>query len=154
MRADDQFHLGVVTADVAGTAARLSALFGYRWGPRIGATLDVALPDGPATVQLRCAYSVTLPRIEVVEAVAGTFWEPASAGIHHVGFWSDDVVADAAELSAHGYRTEATRTLPDGTVHFAFLSRDNAFRIELVNRTAETGLARCWAAPDEEWISA
>lgn len=145
MRATDQFHLGIVAEDTAATTAALSALFGYEWGPEAGSVSQVTLPAGEMTVELRCVFSITVPRLEVVRAIPGTFWEPvAGGGIHHIGYWSDDLTADAAELTAQGYVTEVSRQGPDGKPFFAFLRSDRGFRIELVSRVAETGLSQLW----------
>jgi hypothetical protein len=148
MRARDQFHLGIVAEDTAATTAMLTALFGYEWGPEVGSVSDVTLPSGVTSLDLRCAFSVTVPRLEIVRAIPGTLWEPVpGGGIHHVGFFSDDVAADAAELADQGYVTEATRTGPDGRPYFAFARSAKGFRIELVSRAAQAGLERCWTAP-------
>ncbi|GAA3219638.1 hypothetical protein GCM10010468_43810 [Actinocorallia longicatena] len=104
------------------------------------------LPGGDVDLELRCSYSLSVPRLEVVRSVPGTLWE-AAYGIHHVGYWSDDVAADVAELTGHGFVTEATRPAPGGGLHFAFLrSAATGFRVELVTRLAQPGLERVWNA--------
>lgn len=149
MKAQDQFHIGFVVEDFEATLEEFSSLFGYEWGPEIGGECQVALPTGDAVLDLRCAYSLTSPRVEIVRPVPGTLWEPAAGGIHHVGFWSDDVAADSAELTRSGFVTEATREGPDGTPFFAFLRATTGFRIELVTRLAQPSLERVWGAPKE-----
>jgi hypothetical protein len=147
MRAEDQFHVGIVVEDFEATLAGLSTLLGYQWCPEIGGPTLVTLPTGDAQLNLRCAYSTTSPRLEIVRSVPGTLWEPtAGSGIHHVGYWSDDVAADSAELERHGYVAEATREGPDG-VPFAFYRSATGFRVELVSRAVQPGLERLWAVP-------
>ncbi|MEU6642844.1 VOC family protein [Saccharomonospora sp. NPDC046836] len=149
MRAEDQFHLGIVVDDVEATTAMLSSVFGYEWGPEVGSPTAVTLPGGAAVLDLRCAFSVSVPRLELVRSVPETLWEPvAGAGIHHIGFWSDDVAGDSAELARHGYVTEATRTGPDGAPFFTFQRSETGFRIELVTRAAQAGLEICWTNTD------
>ncbi|WP_245718434.1 VOC family protein [Nocardia miyunensis] len=145
----DQFHIGIVAPDFEATAARLTEVLGYEWGPEVGDLVSVDLPDGKSVeLNLRCMYSTTVPRLEVVRSVAGTLWEPAGeAGMHHIGYWSDDVAADTEALIRHGYLTEATRRGPQGGLFFAFLRSAEGFRVELVDRAAESGISRCWAAP-------
>lgn len=148
MKAADLFHLGIVTPDLAATQAQLGGLLGYEWGPEVGGPIDVTLPGGTTTLDLKCAYSVTTPRFEVVREIPGTMWEATEGlGIHHVGYWSDEVAADAAELLREGFVTEAERGAPDGGLFFAFLRAPWGLRIELVTRAAEAGLQQCWAAP-------
>ncbi|MFI5718819.1 VOC family protein [Nocardia sp. NPDC051750] len=122
MKADDHFHTGVATTDMAATAATLSATLGYEWGDRIGSVVQVTVAGGVTDIELSCMFSINEPRLEVVRAVSGTLWEPVpGGGIHHVGYWSDDVAADVTELIRHGWQVEATRKTPDGALHFAFL---------------------------------
>ncbi|MFI6361254.1 VOC family protein [Nocardia sp. NPDC050630] len=149
MRAEDQFHVGIVAVDFEATLATLSAVLGSEWGPEVGGPVAVRLPGREAVLELKCRYSTTVPRLEVVRSVAGTLWEPVrDAGIHHIGYWSDDVVADVVELESHGYLIEATRAADAGRLFFAFLRAANGFRVELVDRSAESGLSRCWAHSD------
>lgn len=150
MRATDQFHIGIVAADMAATTAALSRVLGYEWGIETGGQLTVVSPSGEQAVDIRCVYSTTVPRVEVIRAVAGTLWEPVSgSGIHHLGYWSDDVVVDIAELEDAGYTVEAVRPGPGGVPLFAFLNGPTGFRIELLSRAAESALARCWAPGNE-----
>ena len=148
MKAEDLFHLGIVTDKPEATRMELRALFGYEWGDEIGGPIAVTVPAGDTVVDLSCAYSVTTPRIEVVRSVPGTLWEQAP-GIHHAGYWSDDVAADAGELVRCGFVTEATRLGSDGQPSFTFhRSKTTGLRIELVSRVAQPGLQRCWARPE------
>lgn len=149
MKAEDQFHIGLVVEDFEAARAEFSSLLGYEWGDEVGGPIQVTLPSGDVVLDLRCAYSLTSPRLEIVRRLPGTLWEPAASGIHHVGYWSDDVAADSAELTRRGFVTEATRTGPDGAPFFAFHRAPTGFRIELVTRLAQPGLERCWAGPQE-----
>jgi hypothetical protein len=147
MRAEGLFHVGVVSDDVDATREQLTAALGYEWGPTVGGPTVVALPAGEKALDFVCSYSITQPRIEVVGTIPGTFWEPVASGVHHMGYWSDDVAADTAALERLGYVVEATRTSADGEPFFAFLRRDNGIRMELVVRAAEPAMQPCWAAP-------
>ena len=140
MNAEDQFHLGIVTADPDATGAELSAVLGYEWGPEVGGTASVVLPSGETVLELSCRYSVTVPRLELIRSIPGTLWEPeAGSRVHHIGFWSDDVAADSAQLVGRGWATEATRSGPDGAPFFAFHRSDAGVRVELLSpgRAAE-----------------
>ena len=76
MRAEDQFHVGVVVEDFEAALAGLSALFGYQWCDELGGPTQVRLPAGEALLNFRCAYSRTSPRLEIVARIPGTLWEP------------------------------------------------------------------------------
>ncbi len=144
MKAEDLFHFGIVADDPGAARDELSELLGYSWGPQVGGPVPVKLPTGDAVVTLECSYSVTTPRIEVVASVPGTMWQSTS-GVHHLGYWSDDVDADCAELERQGYSVEATRAAPGGGLFFAFARSRTGLLVELVTRAAEPGLSGCWA---------
>jgi len=146
MRAEDQFHLGLVVEDFEGALAEFATAFGYEWCDEIGGKLAVTLPTGDTVLDFKAAYSRTTPRLEIIRSIPGTLWEPpAGGGVHHAGYWSDDVAADAAELVRKGFVTEATRTTgsDDGTP-FAFLRGRTGLLVELVDRRAQSGLERYW----------
>ncbi len=146
MKAEDLFHMGIVSDDPSATREQLTALLGYEWGPTIGGPTAVTLPSGEVTLEFACSYSISTPRLEVVNTIPGTFWEPvAGSGIHHLGYWSDDVGADTEDLVRGGYVVEATRSA-GGAPFFAFLRGDNGVRMELVTRSAEPMMQPCWAA--------
>jgi hypothetical protein len=145
MRGSDQFHIGVVVDDLDAALAELTELFGYEWCPPIAVQTPVMLPVGEMMLDLRFTYSATTPRVEVVQAVPGTPWVPApGSGIHHAGYWSDDLAADSAQLEAHGYLTEAKGVRPDGTGAWAYHHSLGGPRIELVSRQLQPGLEQYW----------
>ncbi|MFF5141491.1 VOC family protein [Streptomyces sp. NPDC013157] len=145
MKPTDQFHVGLVVDDIAAAAAELTAVFGHRWCEELGAPARVSLPGGDAVLDLRSTYSMSVPRVELVRSVPGTLWQPAAdSGIHHLGYWSDDVAADSAELARRGYASEAVGRRPDGTPYWAFLHGEAGPRIELVARTLRPVLERYW----------
>ena len=118
----DQYHVGIVADDPAATMAQLSQLLGYEWCDEIGGTITVGLTGGDATVEMRTWYSKTTPRLEVVQSHPGTVWTPSDSGLHHFGYWVDDVAVTIIALEAKGYLFEAAGKLPDGTPYWAYLS--------------------------------
>ena len=146
MRAEDQFHIGIVVDDLESTLEQLTALFGYEWCDVIGGPIAVTGPAGDATVDLRFAYSRTSPRLEVIRTAPGSLWEPADSGIHHVGYWSDDVAADSAELVSQGWAVEAVGSRPDGTPYWSFHRSATGPRVELVSRSVQAGMEQYWAS--------
>lgn len=145
MKAADQFHIGLVVDDLAAAAAELSAVFGYEWCAETGAEVKVALPAGDTVLDLRNVYSTTTPRLELVRSIPGTLWEPGS-GVHHLGYWSDDVAADSAELARYGYEAEAVGERPDGTPYWAFHRSGNGPLVELVSRELQPVLEQFWVS--------
>lgn len=149
MKAEDQFHLGIVVDDFEETLARLTALFGYEWCDEIGGPTAVTLPSGETSLELRFAYSTSSPRLEIIRSVPGTVWAPAAdSGIHHVGYWSDDVPADSAELVRQGCELEAAGLGPDGLPYWTYHRGKSGPRVELVSRKVQAGLEGYWASGD------
>jgi hypothetical protein len=147
VRAADQFHVGIVAEDFDATLAELAHLFGYQWCEEVGGTIPVGLPTGVADIELRCVYSKSTPRLEVVRPVPGTVWIPAAgSGIHHVGYWSDDVAVDSAELERRGYAAEAVGVGPEGAPLWAYHRSPTGPRIELVARALQPGLESYWGS--------
>jgi hypothetical protein len=145
VRAEDQFHIGIVVEDLESALEELSELLGYEFCDQIGGPIAVNGPGGEALVDLRFAYSRTSPRVEVIRAVPGTLWEPSDSGIHHIGYWSDDVAADSAALVEKGWATEAVGVRPDGTPYWSFHRSPTGPRIELVSRSVQAGMEQYWA---------
>ncbi|MGW4911164.1 VOC family protein [Streptomyces sp. NPDC004270] len=105
----------------------------------------MSLPGGDTVLDLRSTYSMSLPRLELVRSIPGSLWQPvAGSGVHHLGYWSDDVTADSAELARRGYESEAVGRRPDGTPYWAFHRRTTGPRIELVTRALQPVLERYW----------
>jgi hypothetical protein len=146
VKAADQFHVGLVVDDLAAAAAELSAVFGYEWCAETGTAAQVTLPSGDTVLDLKNLYSTSTPRLELVQSIPGTLWEPApGSGVHHLGYWSDDVAEDSAELARHGYETEAVGRRPDGTPYWAFHRGGTGPRVELVSRELQPLLEQFWA---------
>jgi Glyoxalase/Bleomycin resistance protein/Dioxygenase superfamily len=147
VRSDDQFHVGIVVDDFEASLADLSALFGTTWCPEIALPTEVTLPTGNVVIDLGFVYSVATPRVEVIRTIPGTLWVPvAGSGIHHLGYWSDDVAADAARLEGRGYAAEAAGNRPDGTPVWAYHRHPSGPRIEIVSRSIQPSFEQYWAS--------
>ena len=112
MRASDQYHAGIVVDDFDTTLADLSALFGYEFASPLALSTPVRLSEDDRTVErtidLRFTYSVTVPRVEVIEDDSRHAVDASGRmGIHHLGYWSDDLAADSSLLEERGYSLEA-----------------------------------------------
>jgi hypothetical protein len=133
--AADQFHIGIVVDDPQATMSQLSAVFGYEWGERMGGQVPVSLPTGDVVVSLAAWYSLSTPRLEIVQSIPDSLWSPVpGSGIHHLGYWTDDVATSATALEGHGYTVEAMGKRPGGEAYWAYLGSPSGPRIELVSR--------------------
>jgi hypothetical protein len=148
VKGSDQFHVGIVVDDLEAALESLGTLFGYEWCAEFAIDMPVILPEGETTIAMRFRYSATVPRVEVIASVPGTVWvSAAGSGVHHLGYWSDDLDADAAALVGRGYREEARGVHPDGTPMWGYFGHPDGPRVELVSRDLKPGLEQYWAAP-------
>ena len=147
MNAVDLFHTGLVVDDVDEAKARLTELAGYHWGPTVGGDTGIVTPEGERTVTMTVAFSVEEPRLELVGAIPGTIWEPPEAGVHHLGYWSDDVDADVEALLTAGLVLEAKAPTPDGPPMWAYCRDPRGARIELVTRAMAPVLTSLFVEP-------
>ena len=146
MRADALYHSGIVVEDFDATLEWFTRVAGYQWGELFAGDVTVSTPAGDVVVPMRIAYSVDEPRLEILQAAEGTLWMPADSGVHHLGYWSDDVDADLATLLAEGLTLEAVAPMPDGSALWAYCKPPTGPRIELVSRVIEPALTEMFAA--------
>jgi Glyoxalase/Bleomycin resistance protein/Dioxygenase superfamily len=151
VRASDQYHAGIVVEDFDAALADLAELFGYEFASPLALSTPVRLPEGETTtertIDLRFTYSVSVPRIELIESIPGTLWTPvAGSGIHHLGYWSDDLPSDSSLLQARGYALEASGARDDGTAIWAYHSGAVGPRIELVSRELLPFMEQWWSS--------
>ena len=146
MKAADQFHVGVVVDDFESALDRLAAQLGLDWCEELRVPTPMRLPSGDTTLTLRFTYSRSVPRLELIEQVPDTLWMPVrGSGLHHLGFWSDDVAADCHVLKGQGLDLEVSGLDPTGGVQWAYLRQPGGPRIELVTRAAHAMLEQWWS---------
>jgi hypothetical protein len=96
------FHVGVVVPSLEAARAHLRETLDIVWGPIVD--IDIAKRDADGhnlVLPLRVCYSVEAPRIELIEELPGSVWECNEySNLHHIGFWSDSLVADVEALVA------------------------------------------------------
>jgi catechol 2,3-dioxygenase-like lactoylglutathione lyase family enzyme len=132
MNPEDLYHIGIVVDDLDTTLSWLSDVAGYQWCEQYAGDQVVETPAGETTIPLRFAYSMNEPRLEVLQAIPGTLWTPSDSGIHHLGYWSDDVDRDIQTLVDTGHEVEARAPLPDGSALWAYCKAAGP-RIEVVS---------------------
>lgn len=158
------FHVCLVAADLEATMEVLSRNIGIRWTEPFAAEMPVRLAGGEAAMFTpRNAYSTTFPHVELVEARPETLLtSDPSGGVHHVGYWVDDLAEGVEQLVARGYRAEMVGSGPpagaggadlpaDGDAGrpqvFAYLLAPEGHRVELVD-TAVRPRIEAWIRGD------
>jgi catechol 2,3-dioxygenase-like lactoylglutathione lyase family enzyme len=111
------FHVGMIVPELEPALEQLTRLFGYSWQDVVSHDSELYLPEAGGTrlVPMRLAISREEPFLEVIQAAEGTPWVVnEGSNLHHLGFWTDDLVADAAEVRAAACPMAVCRTGPSG----------------------------------------
>ena len=144
MKAQDLYHTGLVVDDIDATMRWFTEVAGYEWCDQFVGEQVVQLPGGERTLTMNGVYSLSEPRLELVRTIPDTLWQPTNAGVHHLGYWSDDVDSDVARLVANGAELQASSFLPDGSSLWAYCRAASGPRIEFVSRVLEPILSAWW----------
>jgi lactoylglutathione lyase len=147
VKPENLYHTGIVVDDLDATLDWFTKVAGYRWTDVVEVDQVAETPEGEVTIRMRMAYSGADPRLEIIRTVPGTIWVPADSGVHHVGYWSDDVESDLATLEANGMRYEVKSFNPDGSgaLLWAYCKSSTGPRIELVSRAMEPFIEYWWS---------
>jgi hypothetical protein len=136
------YHVGIVVPDVGEAMIEYGQLFGVSWGPRRTADFPVMIGAVRRELHFDTVYSRGGPvTVELTIEKPGTFWAPGR-GIHHIGFFSGDVVEDSDRLAAAGYPVEASLyPLPNQAApSVAFCRGPQGLFIELVSSELRPGI--------------
>lgn len=120
------WHIGVAVDDLEQGKQEFADVFGLSWRPTRVRGLTLTDAQGiEYEVECRVTFSEGGPfAVELWEAVPGTpLAAPPGGGVHHIGYWIDDMAEENSRLSALGFGPHATvgaRPLlnrgPSGTV--------------------------------------
>ena len=147
MQPTDLYHVGLVVPSLEDGQAHFADLFGVRWAPVIEAPTAIRTAHGTvATANLRLAYSVDAPHLELIEAVPGSIWVlNTHSNIHHIGFWSDDLGGDLGRLHGGGCPLEVMGDSGGSEPLFwAYHSDRFGVRIELVDAALREVMQAGW----------
>jgi hypothetical protein len=114
LRHADLWHTGIVVDDLAAAKDELGAALGVTWFEGGG---EVRLRTGDEVRSVRTSYALSQDgphHVELCQSVAGTLWTVAPPGqVHHLGWWTEDVVATSAALEAEGLPVVASICFDD-----------------------------------------
>ncbi|HEY2442485.1 MAG TPA: VOC family protein [Streptosporangiaceae bacterium] len=105
------WHIGFAVHDLEKGTKELAEVFGLRWRPARARKLRLADAAGRSyEVECHVAFSLGGPfAVEVWQAIPGTPLDiPQAGGVHHIGYWVDDLAAETKRLDALGYPSYAT----------------------------------------------
>lgn len=129
-------HLGILVVDVGAARKRFSEVLGLTFTQHQQVKVDLVLPDGSIQPSERnvCFSLEGPPYYELVQAGGiGPFDLALQAeGLHHIGFYEDDVDARVKELAGHGVNWEVSAQTLDGSrMHFAYLAPADVHGVRL-----------------------
>jgi hypothetical protein len=139
------FHYGIVTGDLTTSMRQLSQALGVTWTvPGSGGMLFHSVDGRPQPQPLSCISREGPIHIDLIQGRPGTIWAaPDGPRLHHFAYWTDDLEGDIKRLAVDGWRLELTSPDAEGrpTV-FAYLVRDDGFRVELIDAAGKDTYAR------------
>lgn len=146
----EPFHVGLVVPDLLAHMSLLSAALGVRWTEVRRREASVTMDGETRRIAFRVVYSRELPlRLELIESVAGTPWESVAPVLHHVGWWSDDLGAEAARLEQSGIPRVAQSFDPEtGLQRWSYHRVPAGYLVELVSTRGRPGHEAWWATQD------
>ena len=137
------YHFGLVVSDFDQALDELSSNLGLEWAKVTEFEIICEQPNGIVTADMKVVYSTTgPPHYEVIRVAPGTVWGQADLGIHHLGFWTENLEDDHKRLTNSGYMWESTYYNPDSDGPFGFTYhtlQNTGLRVELVDIARKTG---------------
>jgi catechol 2,3-dioxygenase-like lactoylglutathione lyase family enzyme len=136
-------HIGIVVPDLERAMEEMTRFLGLRWTP------PQERPDGERT--LRVAFSLSTPRIELIQGNPGGVWDTAGGPrIDHLAFWIPDFEATDARATELDIETEAAGRASWGGRWAYVRSPATGARIELCDSKGREHFHRQWGFTDEE----
>lgn len=142
------FHVGLVVPELGEAQRNLSATLGLSWAKPQRGELPMMVNGGLVRRDISFVYSVEgPPYIELIGA--GEHPWQAAGGLHHLGIWSEDIVADMEALVAARYTITATGVSRKGTAAgFAYLTSPTGVLLELVDTRSRESFNRWLSGGD------
>jgi catechol 2,3-dioxygenase-like lactoylglutathione lyase family enzyme len=147
--ADDRlfFHVAILVKDIDAAIQDFSRSLGLTFHPPIRAEFSQLVDPEPHASFCRCTYSQDgPPHIELIEANGdGLFSLSQGEGVHHLGFWEDDMEGRCSMLAALAVN-EGARTVGVDGVTYSWFNRPedcHGVRLEYLN-TAQREVAETW----------
>ncbi len=113
------YHTGVIVDDLDRATQSMRGALGLKWAPPKVSTVPLRGPDGVQDREVRFTYSLEGPHfIELLEQINPAPYVNLSGGrrVHHVGYFTEDLVAASAHLESSGYPCELSGVGDDGQV--------------------------------------
>jgi methylmalonyl-CoA/ethylmalonyl-CoA epimerase len=152
----DLFEIALIVPDLEAAMDEFHQAFGYTWSPILEGVLPTRDDAGEETFPpFRMTVSRESPQLELMEAQPGTsIIPPTGTGLHHLGFYVDDLGDASERLASLGLPFEcagiADGNVPDGWVYHRMA---DGTIVELVDRNRAPLRKRLMEGhlPDSPW---
>jgi catechol 2,3-dioxygenase-like lactoylglutathione lyase family enzyme len=140
------FHVGIVVPQLEAACDRFSELLGLTWHDTVETSMRmrVEATGEVQTVALRAIFTREEPHLELIEAIPGTLWTLAPDGgpaLHHLAFWTPDLVAESERLDAANCPLEACMPRADDGRPTAYAYHlERSLRFELIDQAMKAGM--------------
>lgn len=99
----DLFEVGLIVPNLEDAIGLFHTVFGYAFSPIVEGVLPTREGNEDSNPPMRLCVSRTWPQIELLEVAAGThLTPPAGTGLHHLGYYVDDLVGESKRLADAG----------------------------------------------------
>ena len=143
------FHVGIRVPDIERAMHEMTSSMGTQWASVQDRQATVWVPgEGMVTWRQVLTYSVQGPiHVELLHGPKGSIWDGDDApGIHHLGYWVDDVGVETTRLLADGWTLELAASAPqDGYGRFTYLRSPNGILVEPLAVASKARFERWWA---------
>ncbi|MBB6407114.1 VOC family protein [Arthrobacter sp. AZCC_0090] len=141
------YHTGIIVDSLQNAMDTMGPALDLMWAPPRTSTVPMLCPDGVVGREVRFTYSLQGPHyIELLEQIDATPYLNLTGGrrVHHLGYFTDDLVGAAADLERRGYRRELSGVDENGGIAratFHYNAEAPGMWIELVSHeiAAEIG---------------
>lgn len=136
IRPEDMFEVGLVVPDLEAAIEQFNAMFGYTFSPILEGVLPTRHPDRDEVPAMRMAVTREHPQLELLEAAPGTsIVPPSGTGLHHLGYYVDDLEAESQRLVELGIPlVRAGFSGEESPVNWVYHEMADGTLLELVDR--------------------
>lgn len=142
------FHVGVIVPELGEAQRALGSTLGLTWASQQRREMPVQINGETVHRDISFVYSLEGP--PYVELIGAN--EPPwnlRGGMHHLGMWSSDIVADIDAMVADSYSVAATGLNRKGySGGFAYLNSPTGLLVELVDIRGKDAFDRWLAGGD------
>lgn len=134
----DFFHSGLIVENLEATCQELSRTQGVTWSPLLVTEVPIwrLKTGGIEMLPVRAIFTVEFPHLEVLQAMPGTRTETMPGKpLDHLGYWSDDLLAESEALEKQGIRRISCGMLEGQIFGHCYHQTSDGLVQELVDRS-------------------